>query len=359
MSAASRKMPPPPSTRDDPRWQLVIARDARADGTFWYGVASTGVYCKPSCASRRAKLENVTFFATQETARQAGFRACKRCRPDGAGVQTENAVIVAKACRLIEERESLPSLDELAAAVEMSPGYFHRVFKRITGVTPKAYAAARRAGRVRKHLANSASVTAAIYDGGFNSSGRFYEQSEAMLGMTPRRYRAGGVHEELRFAVGQCSLGAILVASSPRGVASILLGDDPEQLVRDLQDQFPQATLLGGDPEYETLVAQVVGFVEAPGIGLDLPLDVRGTAFQRRVWQALRDIPAGRTASYREIAQRIGAPRAVRAVAGACAANALAVAIPCHRVVRSDGALSGYRWGIDRKRTLLDREAQA
>jgi AraC family transcriptional regulator of adaptative response/methylated-DNA-[protein]-cysteine methyltransferase len=238
----------------------------------------------------------------------------------------------------------------------MSPGYFHRVFKAITGVTPKAYTAAFRAGRVRDHLTKATSVTNAIYDSGFNSTGRFYEQSAGMLGMTPQRFRAGGANEELRFAVAQSSLGAVLVASSAKGVASILLGDDPEALVRSLQDQFPRATLIGGDKEYESLVAKVIGFIEAPGIGLNLPLDVRGTAFQQRVWRALREIPVGTTMSYQEIAKKIGAPRAVRAVAGACAANALALAIPCHRVVRSDGALSGYRWGVERKRALLERE---
>jgi AraC family transcriptional regulator of adaptative response/methylated-DNA-[protein]-cysteine methyltransferase len=301
----------------------------------------------------------VTFYGTQEDARKDGFRPCKRCRPDGLTADAENSVIIAKACRSIEQSESTPSLAELAKAANLSPSYFHRVFKQITGVTPKAYAAAHRAGRVRERLVKSASVTDAIYDGGFNSSGRFYEQSTAILGMTPRRFRAGGAHEELRFAVGQCSLGAILVASSEKGVASILIGDDPEALVRSLQDQFPRAALIGGSEDYEALVAQVVGLVETPGIGLNLPLDVRGTAFQQRVWQALREIPPGQTASYQDIARKIGSPRSVRAVAGACAANAIAVAIPCHRVVRSDGELSGYRWGIERKRALIDREAPA
>jgi AraC family transcriptional regulator, regulatory protein of adaptative response / methylated-DNA-[protein]-cysteine methyltransferase len=357
MAASVRSIRNYPATIDDPRWQRVVERDISADGTFWYGVATTSIYCKPSCPSRRAHPDNVTFYDTQAAAVRAGFRACKRCRPDGPGVAAEYALIVAKACRLIEQSDSTPSLTDLAAAVDLSPSYFHRVFKEITGVTPKAYATAHRAGLVRKHLAHAASVTEAIYEGGFNSSGRFYEQSTGMLGMTPRRFRAGGAHEELRFAVGQCSLGAILVASSGKGVASILIGQDAEELVRNLQDQFPQATLIGGNKDYEKLVARVVGFVEAPGIGLDLPLDVRGTAFQQRVWKALQAIPAGQTASYQDIACKIGSPRAVRAVAGACAANAIAVAIPCHRVVRSDGALSGYRWGIERKRALLDREA--
>jgi AraC family transcriptional regulator of adaptative response/methylated-DNA-[protein]-cysteine methyltransferase len=258
---------------------------------------------------------------------------------------------------MIEESEEEPSLEVLAAVVGRSPTYFHRLFKAATGVTPKDYATAHRAAKVRQGLASGSSVTEAIYDAGFNSSGRFYEKSTGMLGMTPSQYRAGGANEEIKFAVGQTSLGAILVASSKKGVAAILIGDDPDKLVRNLQDRFRRAHLVGADRDYEALVARVVGFVEAPRIGLDLPLDIRGTAFQRRVWQVLQEIPVGATVSYAEIAQRIGAPTAVRAVAGACAANSLAVAIPCHRVVRSDGSLSGYAWGVERKRVLLDREA--
>jgi len=239
----------------------------------------------------------------------------------------------------------------------LSTSYFHRLFKGVTGLTPKDYAEAHQASRVRDGLARGHSVTEAMYDAGFNSSGRFYEKSRNMLGMTPTQYRAGGANEYIRFAVGQSSLGAILVASSDKGVASILIGDDPDELVRDLQDRFPKARLVGGDKEYESMVARVVSFVEAPGIGLNLPLDVRGTAFQRRVWQALQDIPVGQTSSYSEIARRIGAPKSVRAVASACAANHIAVAIPCHRVVRNDGALSGYAWGVERKRELVAREA--
>ena len=241
----------------------------------------------------------------------------------------------------------------------MSPYHFHRVFKTVTGVTPKAYALAQRARRLREGLEGDASITDAIFDAGFGSNSRFYETSNQRLGMRPKDWRAGGANTDIRFAIGQCSLGAILVARSERGVCAILLGEDPEALARDLQDQFPRARLIGGDAGFEEWVARVVGFVEAPGIGLDLPLDVRGTAFQERVWQALRQIPPGSTASYAEIAQRIGMPRAVRAVAQACGANHLAVAIPCHRVVRSDGALSGYRWGVDRKRELLRREGAA
>ncbi|HXN66695.1 MAG TPA: bifunctional DNA-binding transcriptional regulator/O6-methylguanine-DNA methyltransferase Ada [Bradyrhizobium sp.] len=342
---------------NDPRWARIIARDRTADGHLWYSVVTTGVYCRPSCPSRSANPKNVLLHDTVEEAMATGFRPCKRCNPDGLSVEAENVAIVARACRLIQEREEEPSLTYLAAAVGCSPSYFHRRFKAITGLTPKDYAAANRASKVRERLASSNSVTEAIYDAGFNSSGRFYEKSTGILGMTPSQYRAGGANEEIRFAVGETSLGTILVASSKKGVASILLGDDPSELVRELQDRFPKARLIGADRNYEALVARVVGFIEAPRLGLDLPLDVRGTAFQRRVWQALQRVPVGQTVSYTEIARRIGSPNAMRAVAGACAANHLAVAIPCHRVVRNDGSLSGYAWGVERKQALLTREA--
>ncbi len=347
------------ATVSDPRWTAIATRDTSADGTFWYSVRTTGVYCRPSCAARLPRPENVAFHATREDAERAGFRPCRRCRPDAPPLAEQHADTVATACRRIESAESAPTLASLASAAGMSPHHFHRVFKAVTGLTPRAYAAAHRAQRVRTALDATDSVTAAIYDAGYQSSGRFYEDAAGVLGMTPSDWRAGGANTAIRFAVGQCSLGAILVAASARGICAITLGDDPDELVRDLQDRFPRAELVGGDAAFEGVVAKVVGFVEAPGLGLDLPLDVRGTAFQQRVWQALRTIPAGATASYTEIAQRIGAPKSVRAVASACAANAIAVAIPCHRVVRTDGALSGYRWGVERKRALLDREADA
>src|SRR6201993_2268815 len=346
-----------PSVAEDPRWVRIVARDKTADGHLWYSVYTTGVYCRPSCPSRTANPNNVQLHDTLESAKATGFRPCKRCNPDGPSIECENAALVARACRIIEESDEEPSLEVLAAVVGRSPSYFHRMFKAATGVTPKDYAAAHRAAKVQQGLASGSSVTEAIYDAGFNSSGRFYEKSTGMLGMTPSQYRTGGANEEIKFAVGQTSLGAILVASSKKGVAAILLGDDPDKLVRNLQDRFARAHLVGADRDYEALVARVVGFVEAPRIGLDLPLDVRGTAFEQRVWQALREIPAGATVSYAEIAQRIGAPGSVRAVAGACAANKLALAIPCHRVIRNDGSLSGYAWGVERKRVLIDREA--
>jgi AraC family transcriptional regulator of adaptative response/methylated-DNA-[protein]-cysteine methyltransferase len=346
-------------TDDEERWETVKRRDRSADGTFFYSVLTTGVYCRPSCAARLPRRENVRFHATREAAERAGFRPCKRCKPNAEGLVEQHAAAVAKACRLIETANEMPNLDALAAAAAMSRFHFHRVFKSVTGVTPKAYAMAHRAQRVRDALPNSNSVTEAIYGAGYNSSGRFYAASAGVLGMAPSEFRAGGKGAAIRFAIGQCSLGAILVAATEKGVCAISLGDDPNPLLRDLQDRFPKAQLIGGDRDFELLVAKVVGFVEAPALGLDLPLDVRGTAFQQRVWQALREIPAGETASYTEIARRIRRPKAVRAVGAACAANAIAVAIPCHRVVRNDGALAGYRWGIERKRSLLAREARS
>ena len=358
-TSISNKTPnlPPAPVADDPRWLRLVARDKTADGQLWYSVSTTGVYCRASCPSRIPNPENVQFHDSLESAKATGFRPCLRCKPDGASIETENAGLVEKACRIIEESEEEISLEKLADAIGLSPSYFHRIFKVATGLTPKAYAAGHRAKKVRQGLASGNSVTEAIYDAGFSSSGRFYEKSTDMLGMTPSRYRAGGAGEEIRFAIGQTSLGAMLVASSGKGVAAILLGDDPDELVRNLQDRFPKAHLIGADRDYEALVAKIVGLVETPGTGLNLPLDVRGTAFQQRVWRALREVPGGETISYAEVARRIGSPKAVRAVASACAANNLAVAIPCHRVVRMDGSLSGYAWGLERKRELIRREA--
>jgi AraC family transcriptional regulator of adaptative response/methylated-DNA-[protein]-cysteine methyltransferase len=340
----------------DPRWKSVVNRDPKADGTFFYSIKTTGVYCRPSCGARLALPENVQYHLTTEDAERAGFRACKRCKPNQAGIAAENADKIAKACRWIKQSEKIPTLGELATHVGMSPFYFHRTFKSLTGLTPNAYAKAHRHQRVRASLQKSSSVTDAIYDAGFNSSGRFYENTNKALGMTPTKFRDGGKGADIFFAIGKATLGSILVAQSNKGVCSILIGDDPEALVRNLQDQFPKANLIGDEAGYQDLVAKVVGLIEKPELGFDLPLDIRGTAFQQRVWKALQRIPPGSTATYTDIAKQIGMPKAVRAVAQACGANALAVAIPCHRVIRNDGSLSGYRWGIERKRILLDRE---
>ncbi len=340
----------------DPRWVAVVMRDPSADGTFVYSVATTGVYCRPSCGARRARPEHVRFFSDARAAEAAGFRPCKRCKPDLPSLHERYSAKVAQACRLIERAETLPTLESLAAAVAMSPHHLHRIFKSITGTTPRQYANAHRERRLRERLRKGARVTAAIYDAGYGSNSRFYERASELLGMRPRDYRAGGANVTIKFAVGECSLGSILVAQSERGICAISLGDDPESLVHDLQDQFPRARLIGCDREFERIVATVVGFVDSPSMGLHLPLDIRGTAFQRRVWEALRQIPPGQTITYAELARRIGVPKAARAVASACAANPLAVAIPCHRVIRTDGSLSGYRWGVERKRALLERE---
>src|SRR6187401_2881624 len=282
-----------PSPGNDARWNAVQRRDRAADGTFVYSVHTTGVYCRPSCAARLPRRENVAFHETCAAAERAGFRPCKRCRPSEPARADRQAAAVAAACRLIEEAEEVPRLDVLAQAADMSRFHFHRVFKSVTGVTPRAYAETHRGNRVREELAARDTVTQAIYGAGFNSGSRFYAASSGLLGMTPTQFRAGGSGNVIRFAVGECSLGAVLVAATDKGVCAIDLGDDA----------------------FEQLVAKVVGFVDAPAQGLDLPLDIRGTAFQRRVWDAIRGIPAGSTASYTEIARRIGAPKAVRAVA--------------------------------------------
>jgi len=356
VATMTEKTAPLRDARDDDRWAAVVRRDRAADGVFYYSVRTTGVYCRPSCAARLPRRENVRFHASCAEAEQAGFRPCKRCRPNESPLEEHRTAAIAAACREIEQAETIPSLDVLAKSAGMSRFHFHRLFKALTGVTPKAYADAHRARRVRDELGRGATVTEAIYGAGFNSNGRFYAASSDHLGMTPTAFREGGLGESIRFAIGACWLGAILVAATGKGVCAILLDEDPGALARDLHNRFPRAHLVGGDREFERLVAQVVGFIEAPARGLDLPLDIRGTAFQRRVWEILRAIPPGETASYAEIAARLGKPRAARAVAGACAANALAVAIPCHRVVAANGDLAGYRWGVARKRRLLDRE---
>src|SRR5262245_38154642 len=344
-------------TESDPRWQAVLQRDAAADGTFCFAVRTTGVYCRPSCGARRPRAENVEFFRDASAARSAGYRACKRCNPDlpASGSKTG---LVASLCRQLESAESTPRLKDLAAKAGLSPFHVQRLFKQAMGITPRAYAEAHRQRRVRAALASGDLVTRALYASGYGSSGRFYAGAKQSLGMTPKEYRAGGAGETIAFAVADCSLGAVLVAATARGVAAILLGDDADELAQDLERRFPRAELVRGDAAFASTVSQVVAFVEAQRPSLDLPLDIRGTAFQRRVWQQLCSIRSGETRSYAEIAREVGAPRAVRAVAQACAANALAVAIPCHRVVRSDGDRAGYRWGKARKQQLPARERE-
>lgn len=336
---------------------MLLEHDPAAEGKFYYAVKTTGVYCRPTCAARLPRPENIEFHESCAAAEQAGFRPCKRCKPNLPSLRAEHAAKIAAACRLIESADEPPQLVELANQAGLSPSHFHRMFTSFTGLTPKSYSMAKRATRLRAVLNRVSSVTAAIYDAGYNSSGRFYENSDKVLGMTPTNFRAGGANTEIRFAVGECSLGAVLVAMSDRGVCAISLGDDPDALVRELQNMFRSAKLIGADAEFEQFIARVAGYIDNPALGLDLPLDIRGSLFQQRVWHALQKIPVGSTATYTEIAQRISAPKSARAVARACASNRLAIAIPCHRVVRRDGSLSGYRWGVERKRALIDKES--
>lgn len=341
---------------DELRWHAVEQRDQRANGTFVYAVKTTGIYCRPACSAKRPRRENVEFHATSVDAERAGFRPCKRCKPSTVAAESAHAQVVAKACRVIVESVDALNLKTLADAVGMSPSHLHRIFKLHTGLTPKAFASAHRAQRVRASLSRSDTVTSAIYSAGFKSNGRFYATSRKVLGMKPTEFKLGGEGATIRFAVGQCALGSILVAASDLGICAIALGDEPDRLVKDLQDRFPKAHVIGGDKTFEKRVAQVVAFVERPSAGLQLPLHVQGTAFQQRVWEKLCAIPCGQTQAYSEIARELGDPKATRAVARACAANSLAVAIPCHRVVRSDGTVTGYRWGIERKAKLLQAE---
>lgn len=340
------------------RWQAVVHRDPQADGEFVYAVRTTGVYCRPSCPSRAAKRQNVEFFESPGLAAAAGYRPCKRCRPDAPSQQERRGELVRQACLTIARSASAPALAQLGQQAGMSPYHFHRIFKAGTGLTPKAFHKAVRAGRMTASLQSAGSVTEAIYDAGFNSAGRFYEAASAMLGMSPGTYRRGGAGEHIRYAVVPCALGWVVVAATRKGVCAIELGDSAQALAEGLLARFSQAQFEAADAGFQRWVADVLAYIEQPRGVLDLPLDVQGTVFQRRVWQALQAIPAGETASYGEIAARIGQPGAHRAVAHACAGNPVAVAIPCHRAVRTDGRLTGYRWGIARKAELLRREGK-
>ncbi len=342
---------------DDRRWQALERRDGRAVGAFVYGVRTTGVYCRPGCASRRPNRANVAFFDDGEGAERAGFRPCRRCGP-AAGKPEDRAAsaVVARACRSIEGADRPPSLAGLASAAGLSPSHLGRLFRRVVGVSPREYARGVRARRLRDGLAGGEPVAGAILGAGFGSIGRGYEAAADELGMTPAEYGRGALGESIRFASAPTSLGFVTVAATARGLCSIELGDAREALEARLRDRFPRADLTEAGPDFADDLHRVVALVEGPGLGIDLPLDIRGTAFQRQVWDALRAIPPGSTATYAGVARAIGRPTAARAVARAVGSNDLAVAIPCHRVVRGDGALGGYRWGVDRKRALLDVE---
>lgn len=340
----------------DPRWQAVARRDPEAEGQFYYSVATTGIYCRPTCPARRPDPRHVGFHATTAAAEAAGFRPCKRCRPDEPSLLDRHAHLVQRACRQIEASDSLLSLEWLAQSAGLSAHHFHRIFKALTGVTPRAYGVAQRATRLRDALPAASRVTDAIYDAGYGASSRHYDTAEAVLGMSTHQYRQRGEGMVIRHATGRSALGVVFVAVTEIGVCAILLGEDPADLLQDARARFPKAHWCADGAGLTTVLATVLRAVDQPSAPCDLALDIRGTAFQQRVWQALRAVRPGEMTTYTAIAKAVGAPRAVRAVAGACAANPLAVVVPCHRVRRRDGALAGYRWGVARKRALLRQE---
>lgn len=349
---------PQHSIETDPRWQEVKNKNANADDRFVYAVKTTGIYCRPSCSAKMAKPQNIAFFDSWQDAEAAHYRPCKRCHPNDESITSKYERLIIKACRLIEQQGDI-KLSDLAVDIGLSPSFFHRNFKKITGVTPKQYSVAVKMKNVQRQLVSpDTTITETIYNSGFNSGSRFYATTNQSLGMTPTAFRQGGTDIAIQFAIAQCSLGHLLVALSTKGVCAIMLGDDPAVLLNSLQDRFPKAELRGGEANFDQIVAQVIALVEHPNTPFNLPLDIRGTAFQQQVWSALQTIPVGTTINYTQLATMIGHPKSVRAVANACAQNAIAVAIPCHRVVKLNGDISGYRWGIERKKALLAREKE-
>lgn len=344
---------------DDARWKAVVDNNSSADGTFYYAVITTGVYCRPSCTSRLPNRANVEYFSTWDDAETAGYRACKRCNPktDSKTLEIEKKII--HSCRIIEESEVSLKLDEIATRVNLSPYHFHRLFKKIVGVTPKQYASRNQSQRFQKSLKTSPSVTDAIYSAGYGSSGSAYDKTQDQLAMKPREYRKGATGITINYGLAHCFLGWVIVAATDRGICAIEFGDDPDILPDQVQTRFPNAQLKKADIGFDSLIKEVVEFIKAPEDKFQLPLDIQGTAFQQRVWNVLRQIKPGKTLSYSDVANRIGNPNAVRAVASACASNKLAVVIPCHRVISKDGKVSGYRWGTERKKMLLESEKES
>lgn len=341
---------------DAERWNAVVARDAQADGAFFYGVATTGVFCRPSCASRLPRRENVAFFSGADQARIAGFRPCKRCQPEGL---PRDMAIVERACAALDaDPQARVTLAQLSEAVHVSPFHLQRLFKRIVGVSPREYQAARRGAALRAALQRGEDVTRAALDAGFNSPSRLYHSVAGDLGMPPSAYRKKGEGLRIRYASAMTALGQVLVAATDKGICRIAFGDNGSELVQALRHAFAKADLVEDSARIAPFIEQIDAYLRGRRKTFDLPLDVSTTAFRQRVWDALRDIPYGETRSYTEIAESLGAPRAVRAVASACASNPVALAIPCHRVLQKGGSLAGYRWGLERKAALLDAEAR-
>ncbi|MGQ5719552.1 bifunctional DNA-binding transcriptional regulator/O6-methylguanine-DNA methyltransferase Ada [Pseudochrobactrum asaccharolyticum] len=343
---------------DDPRWQAVLERDPEADGQFVYAISTTGIYCRPTCPSRRPKPEHTQIFDQPHQAEKAGYRPCLRCVPQRLEtLQQQQSRLVEEACRLIRDNETAPDLSKLAEHAGFSMSHFHKLFKQVTGITPKKYAQSLRLEKLEQELTNNkTSVTEAIYNSGYNESSNFYASRNRLSGMTASAHKKGGTNIVLHYAIAPCSLGKVLVAATSKGISSILLGDDDNALLDDLRKRFPKAEITASGEEFTDMLQSCVAFIEQPQPHFDLPLDIHGTIFQQKIWQILRQIPPGETVSYAELARLAGMPKAARAVAGACAANPVAVVVPCHRVVRNDSGLSGYRWGVERKRTLLNKE---
>ncbi|HEV2333914.1 MAG TPA: bifunctional DNA-binding transcriptional regulator/O6-methylguanine-DNA methyltransferase Ada [Stellaceae bacterium] len=340
-------------------WAALVSRDASADGAFVYAVRTTGVYCRPGCASRMPRRENVAFYEAPAAAEAAGYRPCKRCRPNEGSPADRHVAAIDRACALIRAQDTLPTLAELAATAGISRFHFHRVFRQITGATPREWGKAHRLDRFAARLDAGESVAGAVYAAGFGASSRAYEAASSGLGMTPGARRHGGRGETIRFTIVKTALGWALVAATSRGICMTALGDERAPLEAELRRRFPAALIWPADAALTAWAEEIVRFVTRPDAQPDLPLDIRGTAFQAQVWRALQKIPPGRTSSYSEVAAALGRPQAVRAVARAIASNNLALLVPCHRVVRSDGDLAGYRWGRERKRALIAREREA
>ncbi|UCF18331.1 MAG: bifunctional DNA-binding transcriptional regulator/O6-methylguanine-DNA methyltransferase Ada [Gemmatimonadota bacterium] len=344
---------------DHTRWLITAARDKAYDGAFVYGVRSTRIYCRPSCPSRRPRRNQVTFFAAPAAARRAGFRPCRRCRPDSYSDEDPRIARLERVCRYIEHNpDTTPTLAVLAAHVGVSPSYLQRSFKAALGITPRQYAETRRLDRFRQEVENGATVTRALYGAGFGSTSRLYEKARSQLGMTPATYRKGGLGAHIRYTTASCPLGRLLVAATEAGVCAVSLGDEDTDLAEALRAQYPRASISRDDQALRAWLDSIVAHLAGELQQLDLPLDILATAFQRRVWATLRKIPYGETRTYSEMAHALGSPAAARAVGRACATNPVSLLIPCHRAVRADGSLGGYRWGVERKRSLLQNERE-